>query len=239
MSPDGIARGLAGAMAGAAVAGALAGAALWYAQQPRFDFRRITIEGELHHVRRPALQAVVADGGLAGTFFTLRLGRARAAFETIPWVASASVRRVWPDRLVVHITERRPIGIWSDGRVLSDAGVLFDGRPGEAERDGPLIEFAGPPQFAAAAVEKLHELGPALEGMGLRVGALDVSERASWTLRTTAGQTFELGRDDPPGSVAARLAAVAASYPIVLARLAGPPARVDARYHNGFAATRP
>jgi len=71
------------------------------------------------------------------------------------------------------------------------------------------------------------------------IAAIDISERASWTIRTQAGQTLELGRDDPPGSVQSRLAAIVSNYPTVVAQLSGPPAHIDARYNNGFAATRP
>jgi len=131
---------------------ALLGAALlWLAQRPRFEFHRIEIVGELRHVGRAAVRAAIA-GHLQGNFFTMRLTRARAAFEAIPWVASASVRRVWPDELVVTLVERRAIGIWSDGRVVSDAGQLFDVNPAEAELDGPQIEISGPPAYAAEAV---------------------------------------------------------------------------------------
>jgi hypothetical protein len=36
-----------------------------------------------------------------------------------------------------------------------------------------------------------------------------------------------------------RLADVVAAYPMVAARVGGPPARIDARYANGFAAAPP
>jgi cell division protein FtsQ len=223
-----------------AVALLLAGASvlLWLAQRPRFDFRRIEVIGDLHHVSRAALRSAMA-GRLKGNFFTMRLADSRAAFETIPWVAAASVRRVWPDRLVVRLVERRALGVWNDGLVLDDSGQLFDGNPDEAVLDGAQIEFAGPPRFAAEAVAKLRDFGAALAGLQTSVAAVQISERASWTVRTASGQVLELGRDEPPGSVAARLAAVVAGYPTVVAQLSGPPRYIDARYNNGFAAARP
>jgi cell division protein FtsQ len=211
---------------------------LWVAERPRFDFRRIEVTGDVHHVSRAAIRAAIA-GHLAGNFFTMRLADSRAAFETIPWVASASVRRVWPDRLVVHVVERRALGVWSDGRVLSDVGQLFDGNPAEADLDGAQIEFSGPPHFAAEAVEKLRSFSATLAALQASVSAIEISERSSWTIRTSAGQTLDLGRDEPPGSVQARLVAVVASYPSVVAQLSGPPLHIDARYNNGFAAARP
>lgn len=226
------------ALLGASLLVALGGALAWEAQRPRFDFRRIAVEGDLRHVSRAAIRAAIA-GHLAGNFFTMRLADARAAFEAIPWVERAAVRRVWPDRLVVHLQERRAIGVWSDGRVLSDRGQLFDGNPEEAQLDGAQIEFGGPARYAADVVARLPELCGALAAMQASVGAVEISERASWTVRTTAGLALDLGRDEPSGAVAERLRAVARSYPTVLAQFNGPPGRIDARYDNGFAAAKP
>ncbi len=217
---------------------ALAAAAAWAARRPEFDFHRIEIVGELRHVNRSAIRGAIA-GRLEGNFFTMRLGEARAAFEAIPWVAAVSVRRAWPDRLVVHVQERRAVGLWNDGRVLSDGGVLFNANPAEAELDGELVDFSGPAYLAAEAVAKLAAFRAALGSLPATLAAVEISERASWTIRTGAGQTIELGRDDPPGTVARRLAAVAAGYPTVVAQLSGAPMHLDARYNNGFAATKP
>lgn len=222
----------------AALACALAAATLWVVQRPRFDFQRIEVVGQLRHVSRAAIRAAIA-GRLRGNFFTMRLADSRAAFESIPWVGSVAVRRVWPDRLVVTLVERRAVGVWSDGRVVSDTGQLFDVNPAEAELDGPQVEFSGPPSLAAEAVARLRTFSEKLRAMPATVAAVDISDRASWSVRTQTGQTLDLGRDDPPGSVQARLAAIVANYPLVVAQLSGPPGHIDARYNNGFAATRP
>jgi cell division protein FtsQ len=157
-------------------------------------------------------------------------------------VANASVRRVWPDRLVVTLTEHRALGVWSDGRLLSDAGVLFVANAAEAEIYGPLPEFDGPPQFAAEAARRYYRLAAQLAPLALRIEGLQVSDRASWSLRASAGERdvqIHLGRDDPAGALDARVALAAAHYPVVVGKFGAPPARLDLRYPNGFAATPP
>jgi len=227
------------ALLAAALALAAVGAALWLAQRPWFDLRRIEVRGDLRQVSGAAIRAAVA-GRLRGNFFTIRLDEARRVFETMPWVAAASVRRGWPDRLVVILTEHRPLGVWGDGRILSDRGRLFVANVAEGELYGPLPEFDGPAEFAAEAARRFYEFSAALAPLALTVDAVRISERAGWALETSAGDTagprLELGRDDPPGRLAERIAAIVAHYPVVLARLSGPPARIDARYPNGFAA---
>lgn len=217
----------------------LAGAALALklAQSPWFELRRIEITGDVRHESRAAVRAAIS-GRLAGNYFTMRLDQTRRAFESLPWVAQVSVRRIWPDRLRVTLTEHRALGEWNDGRLVSDAGVLFDANPAEAEADAPLVSFAGPPEQAAAAVAHWRQFNALLAPLQLRVIAVRISDRASWSLTAAPALRVELGRDDPPGRLQQRLGAVAAAYPVMVARLDGPPARIDARYSNGFAAAR-
>jgi cell division protein FtsQ len=225
-----------------ALVGAAGGALAWVAQRPWFDFRAIEVRGDLRHVSAAAVRSAVA-GQLAGNFFTMRLAQTRRAFEAVPWVADVSVRRRWPRLLEVTLAEHRAVGLWDDGRLLSDAGVLFAANAGEAEIDGPLVEFSGPEDAAGEAAERLREWAAILTPLSLEVARIEVSERASWALQTRSGSRLELGRDEPPGRLNERLTALAADFPMVLARFGAAPARIDLRYPNGFAvapaATRP
>jgi len=225
------------ALLAASAALAVGALALKAAHSPRFDFRRIEIVGDVRHVSRAAVRAAIA-GRVSGNYFTIRLDQVRRAFETLPWVAQVSVRRIWPNRLRVTLTEHRALGEWGDGRLVSDGGVLFEANPAEAEADGPLVSFAGPPAAAPDAVSRFHDFSALLAPLQLRVAGVRISDRASWSLTTDPPVQFELGRDDPPGRLQRRLAAVVAAWPVVTARLDGPAGRVDARYSNGFAAAR-
>jgi len=222
------------AASGMLLAGALA---LRFAHSPRFDLVSIEIAGDVRHTSRAAVRGAIA-GHLQGNYFTIRLDQVRRAFESLPWVAQVSVRRIWPNRLRVTLTEHRVLGQWSDGRLVSDAGVLFVANPAEAESDGPLVNFDGPPDLAQEAVQRLRSFQSQLARLRLRVTAVHVSERASWSLTTEPRMQIELGRDDPPGRTQRRLEAIVSAYPFVLARLDGVPARIDARYGNGFAAAK-
>ena len=113
------------------------------AQQPKFQLKNVDVRGDLRHVTASSVRTALA-GRLRGNYFTMRLDETRRLFETVPWVADASVRRVWPDRLLVTLTEHRALGVWGDGRLLSDRGELFVANPDEAEIYGQLPEFSGP-----------------------------------------------------------------------------------------------
>lgn len=224
----------------AAVAAAmlLAGAAGWFFQRPWFDLRHIELsaadDAGLRHVNANAVRSA-AIGRLTGNFFTMRLEEARRVFESVPWVASVSLRRGWPDRLLVTLAEHRAIAIWDDGRLLADSGRLFVANVAEAEVHGALPQVDAPPRFSVDVARRLPQFVVWATSLGLSVESIQVSERASWTLRAADGLAIELGRDDPPGRLDERLAMIASHHRTIAAHAGADLLRIDARYPQGLA----
>jgi cell division protein FtsQ len=226
----------------AAVAAAillLMAGARWVAARAAFDFKRIEVRGDLQHVSAASIRAVIA-GRLRGNYFTMRLDEARRLLETVPWVAQASVRRVWPNRLQITLREHRALGGWGHGRLLSDSGELFVANVAEAEVFGPLPAFSGPDAEARTIAARYYEFAALMASLAMAIDSIEVSDRRSWTVQASGpgitSTTLELGRDDPPGTLVRRLTDVVASFPMMSARVGGPPSRIDARYANGIAA---
>ena len=84
---------------------------VWLARQPIFAIRGINVDGD---VTRNSVATIRANAvpQLTGNFFTLDLGSARRAFESVPWVRQAVLHRVWPNRLQVRLEEHRPVALW-------------------------------------------------------------------------------------------------------------------------------
>src|SRR3990167_9240786 len=125
----------------------LASGLWWVAQRPMFTFAVIRIEaaqGELRHVN-PLTVRSAALPRITGNFFSANLESVRLAFELVPWVRQAAVRREWPNRLIVTLEEHVPLGTWGEeGRLVSLHGDVFTANLAEAEEDGELPEFSGP-----------------------------------------------------------------------------------------------
>ncbi len=190
-------------------------------------------------------------GGPLARATTSRCGSTRRAGCSKPCrgLREASVRRVWPDRLIVTLIEHRALGVWEDGRLLSDRGELFVANPDEAEIYGQLPEFSGPVSVAKDAARRYYELSAQFAPLSLRVAAIDISDRKAWSLRLAPEQaktrnsptTFALSWDAIVAGAAARherVAQLIAAYPLIVAKLGGAPARIDARYANGLAASQ-
>jgi cell division protein FtsQ len=100
----------------------------WLLRHPVFSIQSITVRGNVTHSNPVMLRANVVPQ-LTGNFFTLNLIQARHAFEQIPWIRSALVRREFPNRLSVTLDEFQPVAQWGgegDGKFLSLEGAIFE-----------------------------------------------------------------------------------------------------------------
>lgn len=221
------------ALAGAA---ALALAVLWLTRAPWFVIRQVQLEGGLTRSSIPTVRANAAPQ-LAGDFFSIDLQKTRAAFESVPWVRRATVRRVWPDRLRVTLEEHRAAALWQgeDGndRLVNSYGEVFEANVGDVE-DESLPGLKGPPGSSARMLAMLQRLHPVLSGQQLALEALQLSGRGSWRVVLDSGATIELGRGSED-EVLARAERFARTLPQVIGRYKQPVEYADLRHADGYA----
>jgi cell division protein FtsQ len=187
------------AQALAVLAGIAIGAALvlWLVRLPVFALRSIAVDGEVARNSASTIRANAAPK-LAGNFFTMDLQKARAAFEAVPWVRHAVVRRIWPNRLAVTLEEHRAAALWSadDGndKLVNNHGEVFEANLGDVEDDA-LPRFAGPEGSAPQMLALYRRLQPALQPLDEGdVERLALSGRGSWRAELDSGAAIELGR---------------------------------------------
>ena len=216
----------------------------WIGQRPVFTIQQIQLQGEegrqLHHVNQALVKTQVLSH-LNGNFFSVRLDQARKAFEELPWIRSASVRRVWPNGLSVTLEEQEPIGIWNtnDGpKLLNNHGELFTVNLAEADLDKGLVDFSGPTNSNKEAVELYQQLNDWFKPLNAKVESLALSSRYSWTTKLDNGMTFELGRDldqKDRSQIKNRIDRFFRVWPEVSEKLPNKIDYIDLRYANGFA----
>lgn len=174
----------------------LAAALQWLWRAPVLGIRVIQLEGEL---QRNSVATIRANAmpRLAGNILSIDLQRSRAAFETVPWVRQATLRRVWPDRLAVRLDEHHPVALWQgeDGndRLVNDFGEVFEANVGDVE-DQNLPQFSGPEGSSAPMLSLYRRLLPLLAEQRMEPVALQVSGRGSWRVELDTGAILVLGR---------------------------------------------
>ena len=214
----------------------------WLTRAPLFTIRTIALDADL---ARSNLATVRANAlpHLAGNFFSFDLNRGRAAFESVPWVRRAEVRRVWPNRLAITLEEHRVAALWQgDGgseRLVNSHGEVFDANLGEVE-DETLITLAGPDGSAKAMLAMQRRLAGPLAQIDSRIGALKLSSRGSWRAELDSGAGIELGRgtEDEVVARAARFVRTLAQVQQRFALASASPRALiaaDLRHPDGYA----
>ncbi len=212
-----------------ALLGLLYGAAAWVVRLPVFPIDQVRVVTPLTHVTREQVESIV-QREVRGNFFTLQLASTRTAFEKLPWVRQANVRRQWPGTLEVALTEHVPLARWGKTALVNVQGEVF-----EAAFDGGLPVFNGPEGAAKEMTIQYEHFRRGLAAIGRMPGELNVSPRRAWQVRLDDGLTLDLGRE----RVEERLRRFVEVYPRTIARMTSPVDRIDLRYANGFAARVP
>jgi cell division protein FtsQ len=229
----------AAAVVSAAIGAALllASALVWLGRSPAFALRAIDLEGDLQRNSVAMLRANVMPR-LSGNFFSVDVERVRTAFEAVPWVRHASVRRVWPDRLVVRLEEHEPVALWRsrplDGdRLVNGFGEVFEANLGDVEEDAlPLLE--GPQGSAQRMLILLRRVQPLLAWQDLRIDSLHLSARGAWRATLDGEVAIELGRGSED-EVMARVDRFARTLGQVTAHFGAPLLAADLRHPDSYA----
>jgi cell division protein FtsQ len=171
---------------------------------PWFNLREIHVEGEVAHNTAETVRRHVAPL-LQGSYLTMDLGQARTAFESVPWVRRAEVRRIWPHDLVVRIEEHRPVAYWAredtDHLLVNTHGELFEVNLGDVDDDN-LPTLAGPAGTSVQVMAMWQALAPVLAPLRQRIDRVVLTDRGSWRVHLGRGLLLELGRGESDQIVA-------------------------------------
>lgn len=217
----------------------LAGALGWWAvRNPMFAIRGIVVQGDTTHNSAATLRANVLPR-LRGNFFTVDLQKTREAFEAVPWVRHAVVKRQFPNKLRVQLEEQEAEAFWgadSESRLVNSYGEVFEANPGDVEQD-EMPRLVGPEGSAAQVLAMYRGLKPMLENLDLGIEQVALSGRGGWTLTLDSGATVELGRGATE-EVLARSQRFAATLTQVTAKYGRKPEALvtaDLRHTDGYA----
>jgi cell division protein FtsQ len=209
----------------------VAGLLGWGVEQLRdprvMPVRVVGVDGEIHHLDRARLEAAVADA-VDGSFFGVDLEQVRHKVEQLPWIESASVRRVWPDTLRVKVVEQVPLAYWGSDGLVSQQGEVF--RPEQLPKLDGLAVLEGDDASATRITREFLSMRTLLETAGLVLKHVWVDARQAWRFETVDGVMLNLGRRE----VMPRLTRFVQLYPYLKAQTGNLPAAVDLRYTNGF-----
>lgn len=168
-------------------------------------------------------------GAQAGDYlFDMNIKNAQSRVQDLGWVENAVVRRLWPDRIVVHINERRPFALWQENGNFSIIDKKGEPILGASVREFAQLPFVVGPKAAqnAAAFQTMLSGHTALQAQSY--AGVFVGERR-WDLILKPSRMRILLPENNPEQALARLVRYDAKYKILSRDIARIDLRIEGR----------
>lgn len=195
------------------------------------EINTVRLDSPLHRLTGQEVRTLLAKYTESG-FLGVDVQDLRDELELNPWVAHATVRRVWPDVLVVSIREQQPVARWGDTSLLNDAGEVFS--PPLRGSESALPALTGPDGAESLVLAQYEWFAETLAPLAMTLASVSLSQRGSWTIAVEDGPVLRLGRDD----VEARLDRLVSVYRSGLQDHLADARTIDLRYGNGFSVSK-
>lgn len=210
----------------------LGGALSWlgsYLRRPTtLPFHHIRIKASLKYINDQELTSL-AWHHLQGGFFSLKTFALKSALCRNPWVRAVSLRRQWPDTLVVVIQEKQPWARWGDNGVVSLQKEIF--YPAKQSIPHGLPMIIGSKQNKDEILANFAKFNEDLKFLALDVRKVTVNDWAAYRVTLSNGILVVVGRNH----VIDRFDRFVGLYLQIISTKAAQVRSVDLRYTNGLA----
>ena len=178
----------------------------WLNKPGNFAFKKVELVNRLENQESRELQKIAAKA-LNGGFFSLNVDEFRAELlDKLPWVRSVSVRKIWPDKLLIEIAEYQPVVRWqsvdsgyvqqqTEGslatdsyQLLSQDGIIFEPMLTDVQKDkfNMMALLSGPEISAKNVLTKCVEINKNIKKLGLGIKYCGMNKRRTWRLGLTS-----------------------------------------------------
>jgi len=202
-----------------------------YVNEPLFPINTIQVVGEIENIKKQALQSVMLEY-LDSGFFMVNVAAIKKAVEKLEWIETASVRRVWPDKIRVLVAEQEAIAQWDNVALINKNGSLFS--PEKVSYPDQLVSFKGPDAMRIELLELYQELQAMLQEYALQISSMEVNDRRALEVSLSNGVKLIFGKQRDVGESSVLVDRFLIACKQGLANRLDDIAVVDLRYINGF-----
>ena len=202
---------------------------LWLYHDARlFPIQVVKIYGELPIGSKPTIKSIINKVGHK-SFFALDIQQLQHQLDQLAWLKSVTVRRVWPNTLIIHCQMYQPIAIWNGSALLMSNLSIYIAKG--------MVVPANLPRFTAkqnqvkVVYQMFQKMNDILAAIGLNISEVALNNDYEWQVTLSNGVVLLLDRDHALDEMK-RLARV---YPKVFQSKHVPPKQIDMRYQHGMA----
>ncbi|MFN3710345.1 MAG: cell division protein FtsQ/DivIB [Alishewanella aestuarii] len=199
----------------------------WVRDQQSAPISQVRLYGKFQQLDVNSLQQRLHQE-YVGNFFRVDVDQVQQFLQQQPWVYQSAVRKLWPDTLVVVVTEQQPVAIWNGEQLLNEKGQVFAAPIQQLNQ--PLPWLYGPDGTEQDALNMFGRMQQLMALHQFDVQKVYLTERFAWRLELADGLSLQLGRED----TLKRLQRFIELYPTMQQHQAGM-AEVDLRYDTGIA----
>jgi cell division protein FtsQ len=162
-------------------------------------------------------------------FFAVDVAMIKERINQFPWVADATVSRVWPNQVVIHVSEKTALARWNNDHLLSTNGDIFTPNPNTLPPDIPY--FVGPEGKHIAMIENFNKINSLLSPLQFKISRLELNPADTWNLTLDNGIKIKMGRKE----VLTKISQFVKVYPKIISGRTSEIDSIDLRYSNGLA----
>lgn len=211
---------------------AVLGAYKWIQNPENLTIKSIEVTGDFTILDKAELSPLI-ESYVKTNLFLLDDKNLEKAIENNPWVHSASLTHVWPNKLIVKIYEQKPVAHWGKTEMLAENGEIIKASMVKEKGDLPMLYS---PNTSGKNMGRNMASGflgirKMMKGFPLRLVEFKEDARGSWSIKLENGMTLKVGREHQ----AKRLKRFMVAYEESLNNVLDKISVVDLRYTNGFA----
>ena len=200
------------------------------AELPIFMLKEVSVSGinsndeEYKRIRHKQIDSIIRKE-VTGSFFTVDLDEISVAFEKLPWVRTATIRRHWPQSLEIVLEKHVALARRSNLVLVNTHGEVFN-----AVTNKWLPEFTGPVESSQEVAQQYIVFKKLLKPLQQNITRVDFSSRRAWRIHTENGIVLDLGREQ----IETRLELYVSVYDHLVSLVKKKVTHIDLRYPNGF-----
>ena len=189
---------------------------------------KIKMENQWEHIDSSEIRNLVSVRMGTG-FFRFDVQGLKSDLEKLSWVDEASINRLWPDTLSLHLREQVAIAYWNEEGFLNSRGEVFS--PGNADKSIRVPYLYGPDGSQKRIMEQFESFNKLFAHTELSVSGIRLSDRGSWNLTIDDSMQIAVGRE----KLSNRLKRFIKLYEKSRLTRNFQNSEVDLRYENGIA----
>lgn len=211
---------------------AIVGASLWgiweYTKPENFPIKNVRIFATYDHVKKDSLQHAVSSY-LSNGFFYLNVGGLKKRLLGFPWIYAVSVKREWPDTVLISIVEEKAMLQWGEDALVNHFGAIFSPEKSTFPKELPII--FGPKKHRAKIFDIFQKAEILVEPLDLRIKKMSLNSRHYWEILLSNDVMVYLKKEAPLD----QMELLASLYRKITADRDYPPKSFDLRYQSGLA----